>query len=48
MESGSVYALTIATSRLTPQGEYAFTVTATSEGMSASASAMLIVLLAPS
>jgi hypothetical protein len=47
-ESGSVYSLTIATSRLTPQGEYVFTVTATSGGMSASASATLIVLLAPS
>jgi hypothetical protein len=47
-ESGSVYALTIATSRLTPQGEYVFTVTATSGGMSASASATLIVLLATS
>ena len=45
-ESGTVYSLTIATSRLTPQGEYVFTVTATSGGMSASASATLIVLLA--
>lgn len=48
MESGSVYSLTIATSRLTPQGEYVFTVTATSGGMSASANATLIVLVAPS
>ena len=45
-ESGTVYSLTIATSRLTPQGEYVFTVTATSGGMSASASAKVIVLLA--
>ncbi|HLJ29145.1 MAG TPA: hypothetical protein VKY85_20720 [Candidatus Angelobacter sp.] len=48
MESGSVYSLTIVTSRLTPQGEYVFTVTATSGGMSASASAKLIVLLSAS
>ncbi|HEY6348972.1 MAG TPA: hypothetical protein VI636_06140 [Candidatus Angelobacter sp.] len=48
MESGSVYWLTITTTRLTPQGEYVFTVTASSGRMSASASAKLIVLLAPS
>jgi len=48
METGSTYSLTIATSRLTPQGEYVFTVTATSGGMSASASATLIVLVASS
>ena len=47
-ESGTVYLLTITTSRLTPQGEYVFTVTATSGGMSASANATLIVLVAPS
>jgi uncharacterized membrane protein len=45
-ESGSVYLLTITTSRFTPQGDYVFTVTATSGGMSASASATLIVLVA--
>lgn len=44
-KSGAVYSLTITTSRLTPQGEYTFTVTATSGGMSASASAKVIVLL---
>jgi len=44
-DSSTVYSLTISTSRLTPQGEYVFTVTATSGGMSASASATLIVLL---
>lgn len=44
-ESGSLYSLAITTSRLTPQGEYTFTVTATSGGMSASASAKVIVLL---
>lgn len=46
MESATTYSLTIATSRLTPQGEYLFTVTATSGGMSASASAHLNVLVA--
>jgi len=45
MESATVYSLTIATSRLTPQGEYVFTVTATEGNMSASANAKLIVLL---
>lgn len=45
MESATVYSLTITTSRLTPQGEYVFTVTATEGTMSASASAKLIVLL---
>ena len=44
-ESASVYSLAIITSRQTPQGEYTFTVTAVSGGMSASASAKLIVLL---
>lgn len=44
-DSGTVYSLTIATSRNTPQGEYVFTVTAVSGGMSASANATLIVLL---
>ena len=44
-ESGTVFSLTIVTSRLTPQGEYVFTVTATSGNMSASASAKLIVLI---
>jgi hypothetical protein len=44
-ESPGVYALTIVTSRQTPQGEYTFTVTAESGNMSASASAKLIVLV---
>ena len=44
-ESATTYSLTITTSRSTRQGEYVFTVTATSGGMSASASAKLIVLL---
>lgn len=44
-ESGTLYSLAITTSHLTPQGEYTFTVTATSGGMSASASAKVIVLL---
>lgn len=48
MESGSVYSLAIKTSRDTPQGEYPFTVTASSGGMSASASAKVIVLIAGS
>jgi len=48
MESGSVYSLAITTSRLTPQGEYVFTVTATSGSMSASATAKVIVLLSSS
>lgn len=48
MESVTVYALTITTSRLTPQGQYDFTVTATSGGMSASAGARLDVLLSAS
>jgi hypothetical protein len=43
--SGTVYSLTITTSRLTPQGEYVFTVTAAGGGMSASANATLIVLV---
>ncbi|HKV91844.1 MAG TPA: cadherin repeat domain-containing protein [Candidatus Angelobacter sp.] len=47
-ESASVYSLTVITSRETRQGEYTFTVTAESGGMSASASAELIVLLSPS
>lgn len=47
-ESGLIYSLEITTSRLTRQGEYVFTVTATSGGMSASANATVIVLLAPS
>ena len=46
MDSATTYSLTIATSRFTPQGQYVFTVTATSGGMSASASATLIVLVA--
>ena len=45
IESGTVYLLTITTSRLTPQGDYVFTVTATSGNMSASANARVIVLL---
>lgn len=44
-ESGTVFALAITTSRLTRQGEYVFTVTATSGDMSASASAKVIVLI---
>jgi hypothetical protein len=47
-ESASVYSLAIITSHQTRQGEYTFTVTADSGGMSASASAKLIVLLSPS
>lgn len=47
-EGPSVYSLTITTTRQIRQGEYTFTVTADSGGMSASASAKLIVLLAPS
>jgi hypothetical protein len=46
MESGSTYSLSITTSRLTPQGQYVFTVTASNGGRSASASAKVIVLLA--
>lgn len=44
-ESATVYSLTVTTSRETRQGEYTFTVTADSGGMSASASAKLIVLV---
>ena len=44
-ESGTVFALAIMTSRLTRQGEYVFTVTATSGDMSATASAKVIVLI---
>lgn len=44
-ESATVYSLAIVTSRQTRQGEYTFTVTATSGGMSASASAKVVVLL---
>jgi hypothetical protein len=44
-ESASVYSLAIVTSHQTRQGEYTFTVTADSGGMSASASAKVIVLL---
>jgi hypothetical protein len=47
-ESATVYSLAITTSRQTRQGEYTFTVTADSGGMSASASAKVIVLLSPS
>ena len=47
-ESATTYSLTITTSRETRQGEYTFDVTADNGGMSASASAELIVLLAPS
>jgi len=47
-ESASVYSLAIVTSRQTRQGEYTFTVTADSGGMSASASAKVIVLLSSS
>ncbi|HET9366366.1 MAG TPA: hypothetical protein VFP71_15275 [Candidatus Angelobacter sp.] len=47
-ESATVYSLTITTSRQTPQGEYTFDVTADSGGMSASANAKLVVLLASS
>ncbi|HZS28208.1 MAG TPA: hypothetical protein VFB76_13345 [Candidatus Angelobacter sp.] len=47
-ESATVYSLTVSTSRETRQGEYTFDVTANSGGMSASASAELIVLLSPS
>jgi len=45
-ESATTYSLVVTTSRETRQGEYTFTVTADSGGMSASASAKLIVLLA--
>lgn len=44
-EGGGVYSLTIVTTRQIRQGEYTFTVTATSGDMSGSASAKLIVLL---
>lgn len=48
-ESATMYLLTITTSRFgTPQGEYDFTVIASEGGMSASASAELIVYLAAS
>jgi len=47
-ESATTYSLTVTTTRETRQGEYTFTVTADSGGMSASASAKLIVLLAAS
>lgn len=45
MESATVYSLTITTTRFTPQGEYDFTVTASEGGMSASASAELVVYI---
>ena len=45
-ESATDYSLVVTTTRETRQGEYTFTVTADSGGMSASASAKLIVLLA--
>lgn len=47
-ESATIYSLAIVTSRQTRQGEYTFTVTANSGGLSASANAKVIVLIAAS